>query len=392
MNSFINLDAFYHSRGKTASRNRRQLLQQIQRQGSDAKSKRRILNNAAPNIRTRPTSVPKQPQPITFPIDLVYTWVDGSDESWQASFYGTLQRQQEQQQQNSTLVDSILPCRWRNLNELQHAVASARAFAPWIRNIFIVTANQTPPWMTSPTYNASQNIHIISHQTLFAEYATDHLPTFNSHAIEAHLHRIPQLAEHFIYANDDTFFGAPCTPHDFFTPEGQFKVFLSPVSLPKTNPSKMPGINAYVMAQYNTYTLLRQTYGASYIKDLKRPLHQMKPLRRSVYEYCWNHEQLMLYLFNTSSHPFRDISDIDPVNLVSQVGLLHKSAVVGTITSKYYPVTDDRPVEPIFRHLREFKPTPKIYCINDDMKNPTPDKVAKLQAGLERWLPHQLFI
>ena len=33
----------------------------------------------------------------------------------------------------------------------------------------------------------------------------EYLPTFNSHVIEANLHKIPNLSEHFIYFNDDVF-------------------------------------------------------------------------------------------------------------------------------------------------------------------------------------------
>ena len=52
------------------------------------------------------------------------------------------------------------------------------------------------------------------------EYATDDvrylpadaLPTFSSHAIESRLHHVPDLAEHFLYSNDDMFFGRPVDP------------------------------------------------------------------------------------------------------------------------------------------------------------------------------------
>ena len=44
-----------------------------------------------------------------------------------------------------------------------------------------------------------------------------HLPTFSSPAIESHLFRIRGLSDKFIYLNDDTMFGAPVWPDDFFT-------------------------------------------------------------------------------------------------------------------------------------------------------------------------------
>ena len=318
---------------------------------------------------------------IDFPIDLVYTWVNDTDEKWQES----MQRRMIETQYSNQLVDSVASCRWRDLEELRYSIESVCVFAPWIRNIFVITADQTPSWLVETQFPVT----IVSHREIFQRFE-EHLPTFNSHAIECHLHKIPGLAEHFIYANDDTFFGAPCQPEDFFTPSGQFKVFLSPIDLPTTNPSKMENPNAYVMAQFNTYSALINTYGKTYIpKPPKRLIHQMKPLRRSVYEYCWNHPELMLYLFNTSSNPFRHVTDIDPTNLISQVGLLHQSAVPGKIHSKYYPITDHQPVEPIFRHLKKFKPTPKLFCINDDMKSPTPQKMKKIRIGFQKYLPHR---
>lgn len=42
------------------------------------------------------------------------------------------------------------------------------------------------------------------------------LPTFNSGSIEMYLQNIPDLAEHFIYANDDMFAMNPLKPTDFF--------------------------------------------------------------------------------------------------------------------------------------------------------------------------------
>ena len=56
----------------------------------------------------------------------------------------------------------------------------------------------------------------------------DALPTFNSHAIESALHRVPDLAEHFVYLNDDFFLGRPLGPETFFSPAGLAAVWLLP--------------------------------------------------------------------------------------------------------------------------------------------------------------------
>ena len=60
-------------------------------------------------------------------------------------------------------------------------------YAPWIRNIFIVTNGQKPSWAKLD----HPKIFIVSHADIFKK-ETD-LPTFNSMAIEVHLHKIAGL-------------------------------------------------------------------------------------------------------------------------------------------------------------------------------------------------------
>jgi hypothetical protein len=82
-----------------------------------------------------------------------------------------------------------------------------------------VTDEQIPDWLNI----AHPGIAVVDHrQNIPAEF----LPTFNSHVIEAYLHRIPGLAEHYIYFNDDFFLTAPAEPGDFFTPNGLPHIFM----------------------------------------------------------------------------------------------------------------------------------------------------------------------
>jgi hypothetical protein len=75
------------------------------------------------------------------------------------------------------------------------------SYAPFVRKIFLVTNGQIPNWLNL----SHPQIEIVPHSAIFANPA--HLPTFSSPAIEAHLHRIQGLAEHFLYLNDDVMFG-----------------------------------------------------------------------------------------------------------------------------------------------------------------------------------------
>ncbi|OHS92722.1 hypothetical protein TRFO_40939 [Tritrichomonas foetus] len=59
---------------------------------------------------------------------------------------------------------------------------------------------------------------MISHEEIFPSEVK--LPSFNSNAIEFSIGNIPGLSEHFIYANDDMFFGRPLIINDFFNEDG----------------------------------------------------------------------------------------------------------------------------------------------------------------------------
>ncbi len=96
--------------------------------------------------------------------------------------------------------DAVSDCRFINCNELKYSLRSVEKFAPWIRNIIIVTDNQIPDWLDV----SNPKIRIVNHSDILPEMA---LPTFNASAIETSLHKIPDLSEHFLFANDDMFFG-----------------------------------------------------------------------------------------------------------------------------------------------------------------------------------------
>ena len=56
-----------------------------------------------------------------------------------------------------------------------------------------------------------ENVNIVLHEMIIPQ---DLLPTFNSTTIEMFLPLIPDLAEHFIYGNDDIFVLKPTQPTD----------------------------------------------------------------------------------------------------------------------------------------------------------------------------------
>ena len=146
---------------------------------------------------------------VDFPIDLVYMWVDDGDEEWRSK--RDLYRPTEQR---STTADATSAARWRNNDELRYSLRSVEMFAPWVNHIYIVTDNQRPAWLVAD----HPKVTIVDHRDIIPAEA---LPTFNSTAIEACLHRIEGLSEHFIFGNDDMLLSAPVSPGDFFHADGR---------------------------------------------------------------------------------------------------------------------------------------------------------------------------
>ncbi len=142
-------------------------------------------------------------------VDAVVTWVDGAD------ITHAKKRANYIEQSGSALHENAInPHRWVDNNELYYCLRSIHVNAPWIRRIWLVTDNQTPD-LSPFSQGFRDKIQIVDHAEIFAGFAK-FLPTFNSLAIESLIWRIPELAEHFIYFNDDVFVSAPVGATDFF--------------------------------------------------------------------------------------------------------------------------------------------------------------------------------
>lgn len=148
------------------------------------------------------------------PIDLVYTWVDDSLPGYSQSL-----------QEHARTAHDLNPNRTRdNLDVLRYSLRSVEQFAPWVRNVYLLTARpQVPPWLATD----HSRLRLVHHDEIMAP---EILPTFNSLAIIAHLHLLPGISRRFIYFNDDMLLGRPVLVGDFVNSDGRLRVFprLSP--------------------------------------------------------------------------------------------------------------------------------------------------------------------
>ena len=71
--------------------------------------------------------------------------------------------------------------RYGQINEIEYCVNSILKFAPFVRNIFIVTDDQTPDFLSDPVraQNEFPNVSVIDHKVIFKNYP-QYLPNFNS--------------------------------------------------------------------------------------------------------------------------------------------------------------------------------------------------------------------
>lgn len=140
-------------------------------------------------------------------IDIVVLWVDGNDPEWQA---------EKAKYQDVKLDDGNSVNRFRDWGLMQYWFRAVEKFMPWARTVHFVTCGHIPEWLDLDC----PKLNHVRHE----DYMPDgSLPTFSSHALEMNLHRIPDLAEHFVYFNDDMFVlrslpetaffrdGLPCT-------------------------------------------------------------------------------------------------------------------------------------------------------------------------------------
>ena len=100
-----------------------------------------------------------------FVIDAVITWVDGNDNNHQ-------QKMNKYLDDSKNINSKNFRTRFDQVNEIEFAVKSIIKFAPYIKNIFIVTDNQTPTFLEN--YNKQKvdsqpTITLVDHKVIFSE-------------------------------------------------------------------------------------------------------------------------------------------------------------------------------------------------------------------------------
>lgn len=207
---------------------------------------------------------------LRFDIDLVYLWVDGNDPKWLAKKRAFTNDTDDNSEANNK-------GRYANNEELKYSLRSAIQHVPWIRQIFIVTDSQIPDWLDT----SNPRIQVVDHQDIMPP---ETLPCFNSSVIEYFLYRIPNLSEHFLFANDDMFFNADLLPDFFFATDGYPIVRLKRKRLGKWR-HRIKGLVGKKLGQYarmvaDASSLIEEKFGKYYAG---MPHHNIDAYRKSDY-------------------------------------------------------------------------------------------------------------
>ena len=148
---------------------------------------------------------------LNIEIDAVIPWVNGNDENWQKKINTYLETKIDFNNKKESV-------RFNSIGEIDICIKSIIKFAPFFKNIYLVTDDQIPDAFESLKAlgkSSGINLEIIDHKIIF-EGNEEFLPCFNSTSIISLIHKIPNLSEHYVLFNDDTFILNKATVQDFF--------------------------------------------------------------------------------------------------------------------------------------------------------------------------------
>ncbi|MBR8741224.1 stealth family protein [Nocardiopsis sp. MG754419] len=316
------------------------------------------------NGREHPTFEPftwKLADDVDFPIDVVYTWVDGEDPEHAAK------RALHQPGSGSLHRHATNASRFTSRDELRYSLRSLEAYAPFVRHVWLVTDDQVPAWLDT----RAEGITVVDHRDILPASA---LPTFNSHAIGSRLHHIAGLADHYLYLNDDVFFIRPVRAGQFFHPSGIAQVPFSPFQFGSGEP--VAGEPAPNSAGKNVRALLERDFGRAITNKFKHAPHPQ--IRKVALELEERYQQ---DLDRTAHSRFRSLSDVGvAATLHHHYALFTGRAVPGEYRMRYVNIGIPEAAE----RLEALESTEEVdfLCLNDvDTPPEAQEAVSRMVSG-----------
>ena len=291
---------------------------------------------------------------FNFDVDVVYTYADDNnpERKKQKEYFS-----KDLDLNNPLSKESLASRRFNDYGELKYSLRSVELFAPWVRNIYIVTPTPNIPWLNLDS--KKHKIYVVSNESIFPDKS--YVPSFNACAIELFLDKIPGLTEHFIYFNDDMFLGNYVNKNDFFTAGGKCQFDCGRILSCKGKKNISAPLYKNIMV-YNQW-LIKQKYGA---KKIVYPIHQARPFLKSMLDAC--KKEFPAECAATASNRFREPNNINIAMFICPFYTIYKN--FGFMTNKlksrqmYVPIKNNLKInENMLNHLLIKKP--KLFCLND---------------------------
>ena len=329
-------------------------------------------------------------------IDVVLTWVDGTDAAWRARRDAALRAlgpsagpsaEPDGAPSSAPLAapsagpDGALAAapphpsaldesRFVEADELRHSLRSIHRYANWVRRIHLVTDDQVPPWLDVD----HPRIHLVSHRELIGG------SRFNSHALEASLHRIPGLAEHYLYLNDDVLLGDIAHPGDFFAAPGISRFFPSDLPI---DPGPSTAQDRPIMAAAkNGRDLISERFG---LEVRTRMRHTVHPQLRSIAERI--EQEHPEQVARTREAAFRSRTDL---SLAASLHHWYAHALGRAVSAEpdylYVDLAAPGAAQTLdaLESLRRYD----SFCLNQEEESPDAAMRRELARFLHRYFPH----
>lgn len=320
-----------------------------------------------------------------YPVDVVIPWVDQNDPAWRKEMLEWAQKE------GNTSVSDHSEERFRDWDTVRFLLRGIDRYMPWVRTVHFVTCGHVPEWMNTQ----APKLHLVKHSDYIPQ---EYLPTFSSHCIELNFHRIPDLAEHFVYFNDDILVLRPMKKEDLFhnglpCDFGILNAFISSHRDSNMDSvlSDVEIINDHFSKNKMIKSNLGKWFNIKYGKEIFKTIlllpwgrvsnfycrHTGNAYTKNTFQTVWKEEASALEL--ASSHRFRTRRDVNQgLMRYWQIasGQFHPISPKGR---KYYVLGKNN--EDIFRTLDKKNTT--MICINDVAGETTGDYTATKKLLLE---------
>ncbi|WP_017587118.1 stealth family protein [Nocardiopsis ganjiahuensis] len=289
----------------------------------------------------------RRAEEVAFPVDVVYTWVDGSDP------VHADKRARYRGQRSDLASHAANASRYTDHEELRYSLRSLQMYAPFVRNIYVVTDSQVPYWLDA----GEPGITVVDHRDIFTDPGV--LPVFSSRAIETQLHHIEGLSERYLYLNDDVFFAGPVGAEHFFHANG---IALLPFSSHQIGVGPpIPEEVAPNWAGKNARELFLDSFGATITHKVRHaPFPQIREVHREL------EERYREDVERTAASRFRHPDDIAMATTLHQYyALLSGYGVRGEYRTRYVDIGTDTAADRLAALAAGAEGDYDFLCLND---------------------------